>query len=214
MPLKAVFFDIGYTLVDETRQWREWAAWLGVPIEKFEATQREVIARNEHHRRVFEILKPGFDLKQERAARAAAGKPDVYTAADLYPDALPCLRELKRLGYLIGLAGNQPETAETALHAMNVPADIIASSARWGVEKPSHAFFHRIIEESRCAASEIAYVGDRLDNDVLPARECGLMSIFLIRGLWGEAHAQLPEAELAHARLDSLDDLPATLRRL
>ncbi len=214
MSIKAVFFDIGYTLVDETRQWREWADWLGVPYEKFEALQREVIARDEHHLRVFETLKPGFDRAKERAARAAAGKPDIYTAADLYPDARPCLSELKRLGYLIGLAGNQPETAEAALHAMNVPADIIASSARWGVEKPSPAFFARIIAEAKCSAAEIAYVGDRLDNDVIPARDAGMKAIFLIRGLWGEDHAKRPEAELAHAKLTTLDDLPNILKKL
>ena len=55
MSIKAVFFDIGYTLVDETRQWREWADWLNVSHEKFEALQREIIARDEHHLRVFEV---------------------------------------------------------------------------------------------------------------------------------------------------------------
>jgi HAD superfamily hydrolase (TIGR01549 family) len=207
MTIKAVFFD-------ETRQWREWANWLNVPHEKFEALQREVIARDEHHLRVFEILKPGFDRAKERAARAAAGKPDTYTTADLYPDALPCLRELKRTGYLIGLAGNQPETAEAALRAMNVPADIIASSARWGVEKPSPAFFARIVAEAKCNPAEIAYVGDRLDNDVIPAREAGMKAIFLIRGLWAEDHAKRAAADLAHAKLSALDDLPNVLKKL
>jgi len=212
--IKAVFFDIGYTLIDETRQWRTWAEHIQVPYEKFEATLRDVIARDEHHTRVFEILKPGFDLKAARAARAAAGKPDTYTISDLYPDALPCLNELKRLGYLIGLAGNQPQTAEAALAAMNVPADIIASSAHWGVEKPSPAFFARIIAEAKCSTAEIAYVGDRLDNDVIPARDAGMKAIFLIRGLWGEDHAKRPQADLAHAKLTSLDDLPNALKNL
>ena len=212
--IKAVFFDVGYTLVDETRQWRAWAEHIAVPYEKFDATLREVIARNEHHTRVFEILKPGFDLKRERAVRAAAGSVDTFTAADLYDDAVPCLSELKRLGYLIGLAGNQPETAEAALHAMNVPADIIASSARWAVEKPSPAFFTRVATEAKCSAAEIAYVGDRIDNDVIPARDAGMKAIFLNRGLWGEEHAKRPEADLAHAKLTSLDDLPNVLKKL
>ena len=214
MSVKAVFFDVGYTLIDETSKWREWAEHLRVPYEKFDATLRDVIARNEHHTRVFEILSPGFDLSAARAARAAAGRPDIFTEADLYPDAAPCLRELKRLGYLIGLAGNQPEAAEAALHAMNVPADIIASSASWGVEKPSPAFFARIAAEAKCTPAEIAYVGDRVDNDVIPARDAGMKAIFLIRGPWGQIHAARPDADLAHAKLTTLDDLPNALTRL
>ena len=31
MKLRAVFFDVGETLIDETRLWGEWADWLGVP---------------------------------------------------------------------------------------------------------------------------------------------------------------------------------------
>lgn len=214
MSIKAVFFDIGYTFIDETRQWRAWADHLRVPFDKFENTLREVIALNEHHRQVFEILNPGFDLDKERAARSAAGFSDTFTAADIYPDAVPCLKELKRLGYLIGLAGNQPEAAEAALEAMNLSADIIASSAKWGAEKPSPTFFHRVIEAARCAPAEIAYIGDRLDNDIVPANQAGLKAIFLIRGPWGEIHATRPEAALAHAKLTTLDDLPAALKRL
>jgi FMN phosphatase YigB (HAD superfamily) len=214
MSIKAVFFDVGYTLIDETSNWRAWAEHLRVPSEKFDATLRAVITRDEHHTRVFEILAPGFNLAEARTARAAAGKPDTFTAADLYPDAVPCLRELKRLGYLIGLAGNQPETAEAALKAMKVPADVIASSARWGVEKPSPAFFARVIAEAGCAPHEIAYVGDRVDNDVIPPRNAGMKAIFLIRGPWGEIHATRAEAKLAHARLTSLADLAATLSKL
>lgn len=214
MSIKAVFFDVGYTLVDETRQWRAWAEHLRVPHGKFDAAFRDVIAKGEHHTRVFEILQPGFDLAAARAARKAAGHADTFDASDLYPDALPSLRELKRLGYLIGLAGNQPEAAEAALAAMNVPADIIASSARWGVEKPSPAFFARVIAEAKCSAAEIAYVGDRIDNDIAPAHHAGMKAIFLIRGPWGEAHASRPEASLAHVRLDSLDGLAGVLAAL
>jgi FMN phosphatase YigB (HAD superfamily) len=214
MPIKAIFFDVGYTLIDETRKWSEWADWLRVPRERFHATLHDVIARGEHHTRVFEILVPGFDLVKERAKRSATGNPDIFDASDLYPDALPCLRELRRRGYLIGLAGNQPEAAEAALRAMGMPADIIASSARWGVEKPSPAFFRKVVEAASCPAGQIAYVGDRVDNDVLPARAAGMFAIFLNRGPWGRIHSTWPEAARAHLALDALAGLPQALNGL
>ena len=211
MPLKAVVFDVGETLVDETRQWNEWADWLGVERARFFAIQRDIITKGEHHRRVFEILQPGFNLAKARAERAAAGQPALYTSADLFDDVMPCLKELRRRGLSIGIAGNQPETAETALAAMGMPTDFIASSARWRTEKPAPEFFARVVEESRCAAAEIAYVGDRLDNDVLPARDCGMIAVFLERGIWGRIHATWPQANQAHIRIKSLAELPAAL---
>jgi FMN phosphatase YigB (HAD superfamily) len=55
--------------------------------------------------------------------------------------------------------------------------------------------------------SAIAYVGDRLDNDVLPARASGMTAILIVRGPWGRAHARLAEARLAHHVIHGLDEI-------
>jgi FMN phosphatase YigB (HAD superfamily) len=60
--------------------------------------------------------------------------------------------------------------------------------------------------------AEIAYVGDRLDNDVMPARRAGMRTVLLRRGPWGYLHAERPEAALADAVTDSLASLPELLR--
>ncbi|HET7077151.1 MAG TPA: HAD family hydrolase [Chloroflexia bacterium] len=210
--IEAVFFDVGETLVDETRLWGAWADWLGVPRLTFFGVLGGVIERGEHHTRAFEIVRPGIDLAQERAARRAAGDFEGFEARDLYPDALPCLQALRAAGYRIGLAGSQPERTEGILQAMDLPVDVIASSAGWGVEKPAPAFFARVAEAASTPPERIAYVGDRLDNDVLPARAAGMLAVFLRRGPWGYLHALRPEAVQADIRLDSLADLPAHLR--
>jgi hypothetical protein len=137
MTINVVFFDIGETLVDETRQWGAWADWLGIPRLTFFGVLGGLIERGEHHRRVFELLRPGIDLARERVARAEAGYFEDFERSDFYPDAIPCLAALRRAGYRIGLAGNQPAGVEDVLRAMNLPVDLIASSAGWGVEKPS-----------------------------------------------------------------------------
>ncbi len=54
MPIKAVFFDLGETLIDERRMWREWADYLGVTETEFLAALDDAIARGEHHHRAFE----------------------------------------------------------------------------------------------------------------------------------------------------------------
>lgn len=136
---------------------------------------------------------------------------DVFSRDDLYRDALPCLTALAERGYRIGLAGNQPASAEGVLRKLGAPIDVIASSERWGVEKPSPAFFTRIVAEAGVAPKEIAYVGDRLDNDVIPAVEAGMVGVFLRRGPWGVVHATWPEVARATVRIESLVELPDAL---
>lgn len=207
MAIKAVFFDVGETLVDETRQWFSWADWLGVSRLAFAAALGATIARGQHHRRVFDVFRPGFDLKAAEAVRHAQGVGYVIAPRDFYPDAVATLRALKAAGFIVGIAGNQPEQSEAALQASGVVADHIASSARWGVEKPSPGFFAKVVAASGCAADEVAYVGDRLDNDVLPAKQAGLFSVFLVRGPWGYLHARSPEASEADLTIHALDEL-------
>src|SRR5665648_115427 len=99
MAIKAVCFDVGETLVDETRLWNGWANYLGVPGDVFHSALEELIGRNQHHRAIFERFKPGLDLDAARRERAAHGDHDIFNASDLYPDALPCLNLLRRHGY-------------------------------------------------------------------------------------------------------------------
>jgi beta-phosphoglucomutase-like phosphatase (HAD superfamily) len=103
--LTAVVFDVGETLVDESRLWRAWADWLGVSHAEFDATLAGVIERGDHHHRVFELLRPGLDVERARAEREAAGDPDEFDARDLYPDVPKCIAALARRGLTIGIAG-------------------------------------------------------------------------------------------------------------
>jgi HAD superfamily hydrolase (TIGR01509 family) len=213
--IRAVIFDVGETVVDETRAWGEWADWLGVPRLTFFATLGLVIERGLHHRSVFAELRPGLDFEAELARRLQAGPPPFRIGrADLYPDARPCLEALRAQGRWLALAGNQPASAERDLLALGLPVDRVLCSEALGVEKPSPGFFARLASEANCSASEIAYVGDRLDNDVLPALEAGMRAVFLRRGPWGVAHARRPEVSRADARIDSLVELPALLDAL
>jgi len=199
-----VFFDLGETLVSEQRSWEAWADWLGVSHAELLAVMRGVIERGEHHRRIFEILRPGFDLDAELAKRAAAGVPSHEALYELYPDALSCLATLRSAGLRVGVAGNQEATAEAWLRERLEPGDLVASSGGLGVEKPSPAFFARLVELAGNRAAAIAYVGDRVDNDVVPAADAGLVTVFVRRGPWGEVQSHWPQAARADVQVDDL----------
>jgi HAD superfamily hydrolase (TIGR01549 family) len=214
MAIRLVVFDVGETLVDESRMWGEWADWLGVTRLMFFAALGAVIAARQHHSTVYELVRPGIDIAAARATREAQGKLTRIESRDLYPDAVPTLARLRAAGFGIGLAGNQPADAEAEIRGLGLAVDFVASSARWRVEKPDPAFFHRIVAESGMAPEEIAYVGDRLDNDVLPAVAAGMRGVFVRRGPWGVIHATWPEAARADARLETLAELPEWLEGL
>ena len=80
---------------------------------------------------------------------------------------------MRASGRLVGIAGNQSAALEEWARSLGLPVDVVTSSARLGVRKPDPAFFARLVELSGRVADEVAYVGDRVDNDVLPALERG-----------------------------------------
>jgi len=205
MALKAVFFDVGETLVDETRMWTAVARHHGIPPFTLMAVLGGVIERGQHHGAVHDLLAPD---------RPRAPWPDIE-AGDFYPDALACLAECRAAGWRIGLAGNQPTAAEHALNRLGLDVDVVASSESWGVEKPSPEFFERVVGAAGCDdPGEVAYVGDRVDNDVAPAHAAGLVAVFVVRGPWGWLQKDWDEAGQADLTVADLVGLAGKLKRL
>jgi HAD superfamily hydrolase (TIGR01549 family) len=183
--IRAVWFDVGETLINETREYGTWADWLGVPRHTFSAMFGAVIARGGDYREVFQHFRPGFDLEAERQARLDQGIGEFLNGHDLYPDARPSLQALRDAGYFVGVAGNQTARAGRFLRELNLPCDVLATSDEWGATKPDAGFFDKLVAVSGHDRDEIAYVGDRLDNDIAPAAEAGLFTIWVQRGPWG-----------------------------
>ena len=157
---------------------------------------------------------PASTSPRRSGSAEAAGWPDRVTADDLYPDAADCLRALHDAGYRIGVVGNQPARAEAALADLGLPIDLLATSSTWGVHKPDPRFFARIATELELPAEEIAYVGDRLDNDVRPAAAAGMQAIFIRRGPWAWIQAPRGDPPEATLTIATLTELPAALARM
>ena len=128
-----------------------------------------------------------------------------------YPDAIACLQDVRALGLRVGIVGNQTAAMERWAQTVALPADVISSSASLGVKKPDPQFFHRVVELAGCTPAEVAYVGDRVDNDVLPGAAAGLVAIHVRRGPWGRLQRTPPEATLG---VDDLASVPQALASL
>ena len=204
MALKAVVFDVGETLVDEERWWRELCAHAGLQPHVVWASLGVTIARGEEHDALWEhagLEKPEGWWRQLE-----------YSLDDLYPDAVECLARVREVGLRVGIVGNQTAVLEEWARASALRADVVSSSASLGVRKPDPRFFEAVCALMGAPPAEVAYVGDRVDNDVLPAAAAGLVAVHVRRGPWGRLQATPPQAALGVDDLASLPEALASLR--
>jgi HAD superfamily hydrolase (TIGR01662 family) len=200
--LRAVVFDVGETLVDEERWWRRLADRADLQPHVVWAALGVTIERGEEHTALWGHL--GIETPP-------AWSVIPYSLEDLYPDAWECLERVRALGYRVGIVGNQTEALEAWARESALPADVISSSASLGVRKPDPGFFAAVCGLVGYAPRDTAYVGDRVDNDVLPAAAAGMVAIHVRRGPWGRLQRTPPEATLG---LDDLASLPDALASL
>lgn len=199
-----VCLDVGETLIDETRVWSIWADTLGIPRLTFMAALGAVIARGGEHRDVFSMF--GADGWRERLPEVEA-RYGGFREDDLYPDARRAVAALESSGYRVAVVANQPEVRAAELTRLGIGPDVIAMSDGMGVAKPAPAFFARVLAlMGDPEPGRVAYVGDRIDNDVLPSAAAGMRAVWLRRGPWGVIQQPDPAVEPALV-VDSLDEL-------
>ena len=122
MTVRAVFFDVGETLVDEEHYWRVVAEAAGIGPHVVWAALGVTIARNEEHWELWRHL----DL----ARPAGAWESVVYSIDDLYPDAIDCLERLRADALFVGVAGNQTAALEEWARSSELPVDVVTGSSR------------------------------------------------------------------------------------
>jgi HAD superfamily hydrolase (TIGR01509 family) len=199
LAITAVFFDVGETLVDEERWWRRLCERAGLQPHVVWAALGVTIEREEEHWELWRHL--GVERPFE------AWDSVVYSVDDLYPDALTCLATLREAGVLVGLAGNQNAALEEWARTAELPVDVVTGSASLGVRKPDPLFFARLVELAETEPQEVAYVGDRADNDMLPALTAGLVAVHVRRGPWGMLQPTPPGA----VSVSSLAEVPGVV---
>ncbi len=106
-----------------------------------------------------------------------------------YDDTTPTLVRLKMTGYKIGVVTDGLAVKQwEKLIRMRVEDvfDCVVVSEDVGIEKPDSKIFQKACEELDVKPEECAYVGDRLDTDILGANKAGMVSIRLLRGKYKE----------------------------
>jgi FMN phosphatase YigB (HAD superfamily) len=145
-------------------------------------------------------------LGVSREATAALRRAVPWDAIPLepYPETAGVLARLRTAGFRLGVLANQPASAQTDLDREGITAlcDGVWLSAAVGLSKPDPAFFRLALDAWALPAARVAYMGDRPDNDIAPARALGLTAVRLLRG----PHADQPaRSEVERADVEAVD---------
>lgn len=204
-----ICLDVGECLIDESRAWSTWADVLGVPPFTLAAIVGAAIARDESLAEMLPVTLDRVDWTGSRDAFESAYGG--LQAGDLYPDALSTLARLRTDGFNVAVIGNQPAVRRAQLLALGVEVDVLAMSEALGAAKPDPTFFSRALElMGSPEPGRVVYVGDRVDNDVLPSLDAGMRAVWLRRGPWGLLQ-QLPAHAATVPQAHSLAELPDVL---
>lgn len=153
-----------------------------------------------------------FGLNEEQKAFVCETAPWRKDLEVLMPGADDFLKSLKSR-YKLGIIANQSPGSEKRLTGWGVRHffSFVLASAEEGVSKPDPIIFERALEKAGCAPEEAVMIGDRIDNDVRPAKRMGMKTI---RFVYGVTRFQEPKDELDVADLTaySLEDIAAALQ--
>ena len=186
--IKWIFFDIGSTLVDESAVYENRIK---------EITQGNNIDRNEFVAKVIERAqtspKPIVSAAEDYGVKVPAWRHDLEA---LYPDSKEVLQRLSQK-YKIGIIANQDFGPEQRLTDFNVRqyTDIIIASAEEGVAKPDLRIFQIALARADCKPEEAVMVGDRIDNDIIPANKIGMTTVWIKQGFGSYAEPKTVEEQ-------------------
>ena len=174
-----LFFDLGSTLVDESKA--------------YEHRIREIADIS--HRSYGELLEYARsayrqNIKGDLAAARMAGIPLPAWHKEeevLYPGTVACLRELSSR-YYIGIIANQSPGTVRRLKAYGLMPyiELVIASAEEGLSKPDPEIFRIALAKSHCRPENTVMIGDRIDNDIVPAKLLGMKTIWIRQGPWRE----------------------------
>lgn len=216
--IRWVFLDLGWTLINEAR----------AHLERCEKTAQALFALN----------KPVTveALIEECDKAAAAFAPSPYWSAlhnlgltmeeqnmlreripypkdleELYPDAADTVKALSER-FKLGVIANQSPGTEGRLIEFGIRDcfDLVFASTEEGVSKPDPRIFELAAAETGAEPHEIVMVGDRIDNDIRPAKASGWHTIRVLRG-FHRVQQPRDEADKPDFTLKQLSDIPGLL---
>lgn len=195
-----IFFDIGSTLIDESEC---------LKLRYREAVAGTAISTDEFEKKVIEFSKQ--NLRGDHAAVKYYGieMPVWHKEAEKpYAEAQSVLTQLTVKGYRLGVIANQSPGTKDRLSNWGLLQyfDVVLASAEEGISKPDLEIFHRALTAAKCLPENAVMIGDRLDNDIAPAKAVGMKTVWIKQSLGGLASVHHQNEQADH-EIDNLSEL-------
>lgn len=196
---KWLFFDYGWTLINEDAAFedrlRKIAETVNTTYDNVYETALNFYKQNQ---------KGDRETVKLFGSSLPVWKKELET---LYPDAVQCLEYLSGK-YKIGVIANQPLGTERRLEKYGLLKyiDLVVASAEEGVSKPDRKIFEIALARSGCKASDAVMIGDRIDNDIVPANLLGMQTVWIKQSIW-RYWQQKDKTEKPDCAVDSLSGL-------
>lgn len=170
-----LFFDIGSTLSDESECYEK---------RYREAIENTDVSYDDFVSKVMEFTMQNKKGDHEAIKYYGLKLPEWHKELEkLYPDAAEVLSLLSK-EYRIGIIANQSFGTKSRLEEWGISEyiDVVAASAEEGVSKPNPEIFSRALSRAECNPENAVMIGDRLDNDIVPAKKIGMKTIWVKQG--------------------------------
>lgn len=203
--MKTLFFDVGYTLVNEDAVWlrrcKDQAA-------TDEAKKLGVTAEDMYHeieKATIEGL-PQFRTVIERF-KFSHMMPYHHELETMYEDAPQVLKVLSEK-YELGVIANQADGLRERLQSFGLLQYFKYVISSWDVKvmKPDIRIFEHALKAANCQPQDAVMIGDRIDNDTAPAQSLGMKAVWIKQG-FGKLQTALAAANSPDYEVEKLTEL-------
>lgn len=182
--IKYVFFDIGYTLVNEDNVWEQRCKEQALTKEAKELGLTETDIYNEivkaslAYQPQYRTVMKKYNFTEVAPYRSELEQP--------YEEAEKVLEYLSGK-YKLGIIANQSDGLSERLEMFGIQKyfSLIISSWDYQVMKPDVKIFEIALDKAECKPCEAVMIGDRLDNDIFPAKSIRMKTIWMRQGFGG-----------------------------
>ncbi|GAC1468062.1 MAG: hypothetical protein NVSMB9_10330 [Isosphaeraceae bacterium] len=222
MQLRWVFLDVGNVLLDEDplTYWSTVRHAEAVHRARPSLTFLDVLAEREKRALegsrwpLYDAVYPWLGAEGCAAVWDSTAKEIRARFSELSPPVLGAHALIERLSreFRLGLIANQGGEARDHLDTLGLLGsfEVVALAEELGFHKPDPALFLAALRQAGAEPAECLMIGDRLENDILPAASLGMATAWV---RWPERRAKgwRPTESDACAYLSSLERIAASL---
>ena len=203
--MKWIFFDLGSTLVDE----------IDVYKSRCEFAIRQLnISPDEFMNRVYEEAKKSPTPIGSAAKAYGVVLPEWDNSLEKLYKAVPSVLSGLYGKFKLGIIANQSLGTQDRIDNWGIGQyfDVVIASAEAGVAKPDLKIFTMALDKAKCKPEEAVMIGDRLDNDIAPAKKLGMKTIW-VRHEFSKYQRIDDETKRPDYIVDSIDELTGLFER-